>query len=215
MRISITGTGKETIYYNVPDSVGREIENILLYVEVGHASIKKIFQPHYTLSFDNLEGNSIVLTSKGPFDISDDRREFYHNIPIELIDAMRRLLDDMLTKHEGMTFKEIATRTSSNEPTGCEGLSDKCRDLAAKGEIDQVDADCMIRLYDFLSTCSRGDIEYLFDSTVFNNIAEKYLTHTLNDLISDETITEEQSKAIQERYHAMLRKMNAEQISDQ
>lgn len=69
-------------------------------------------------------------------------------------------------------------------------------------------------LYDFLGDCSTDDICTLFDSSAFNEIAKSYLRKAVSELQDEGTLTEEQAKAVRNRYALLFDEMTAKQITN-
>jgi len=67
-------------------------------------------------------------------------------------------------------------------------------------------------LLDILAGCTQEDICALFDSTAFNDIAKGYLQQACRELAAEETITEEQAKAVQRRYNVLFSEKRAKEI---
>ena len=67
-------------------------------------------------------------------------------------------------------------------------------------------------LYELLGELDDEDVCTLFDSTAFNEIARSYLRIAVRELVSEDTITEEQAKAIRNRFSLLFDKMSAEDV---
>lgn len=71
-------------------------------------------------------------------------------------------------------------------------------------EISRDEADAYIRVYEFLNNCSEKDLNILFDSGAFNNIAEKHLQTAVSELVNERIISDEQGREIQSRFHSLF-----------
>ena len=71
------------------------------------------------------------------------------------------------------------------------------------------------RIYDYLATCDQDDINTLFDSTAFNEIAKQYMRVTVRRLTDNGTIDEEQGTAIRNEYARLFEDMTAKEIMEQ
>ena len=60
------------------------------------------------------------------------------------------------------------------------------------------------RVYDFISTCDKEDVFTLFDSSVFNVIAQTYLRLAVKRLQETGTISTEAGQAIDDEYTKLL-----------
>ena len=86
------------------------------------------------------------------------------------------------------------------------------KSLVGRGVFTQEEADKKIRLYEFLDTCDDEDINELFDTTAFNEIAKGYLRKALDICISDGTIDEEQASRIRNEYRLAFEFFSASQV---
>ncbi|MBR1508436.1 MAG: hypothetical protein IJ619_10585 [Eubacterium sp.] len=91
-------------------------------------------------------------------------------------------------------------------------MADSYRKAAEEKKITQEQADKECRIFDFLATCDEDDICKLFDSSAFNEIANSYIRITVRELVSEDTITEEQAKAIRNRFRLLLDEKRAEDV---
>lgn len=71
------------------------------------------------------------------------------------------------------------------------------------------------RVYDYLATCDQDDINTLFDSTAFNEIAKQYMRVAVRRLTDNGTIDEEQGTAIRNEYARLFEDLTAKEIMEQ
>ena len=71
------------------------------------------------------------------------------------------------------------------------------------------------RVYDYLATCDQDDINELFNSTAFNEIAKQYMRVAVKRLIASGTLDEEQGRAIRNEYARLFEDMTAKEIMEQ
>lgn len=64
---------------------------------------------------------------------------------------------------------------------GYELMSQSYKKLAQEGKIPKEDAEKEIRIYDFLATCSKDDLNRMVDSSAFNDIIRGYITLAVNN----------------------------------
>ena len=66
-------------------------------------------------------------------------------------------------------------------------MADSYRKLADEGKItkEQAEKDC--KAFDFLSSCDQDDINNLFDSGAFNEIAKSYMRLAVKELIEEDS----------------------------
>lgn len=95
---------------------------------------------------------------------------------------------------------------------GYELMSNSYKKAAAEGKISKETAEKECRIFDFLATCDEDDICKLFDSSAFNEIAKSYMRITVKELVSEDTITEEQAKAIRNRFSLLFDEKRAEDV---
>ena len=86
------------------------------------------------------------------------------------------------------------------------------KSLVGRGVFTQEEADKKIRLYEFLDTCAAEDINELFDTTAFNEIAKGYLRKALDVCISDGVIDEDQASRIRKEYRSAFEFFTASQV---
>lgn len=91
-------------------------------------------------------------------------------------------------------------------------MAESCRNMADTGYINGQELRRKAELYEFLATCNDDDFCTLFDSTAFNEIAKSYLRKAVSELQDEGTITEEQSKAVRNRYALLFDEMQAKQV---
>lgn len=94
---------------------------------------------------------------------------------------------------------------------GFEVTADTYREMAAKGECSQEQADRICKAYDFLATCDQEDFCTLFNSTAFNDITKAYLRTAVDELTKEGEITAEQGKAVLRRLSLLFDEMTAQQ----
>lgn len=95
---------------------------------------------------------------------------------------------------------------------GYELMSNSYKKAAAEGKISIETAEKECRIFDFLATCDEDDICKLFDSSAFNEIAKSYMRITVRELVSEDTITEEQAKAIRNRFSLLFDEKRAKDV---
>lgn len=86
------------------------------------------------------------------------------------------------------------------------------KSLVERGVLTQEEADKKIRLYEFLESCDDEDINELFDSSAFNEIAKGYLRKALDICISDGIIDEDQASRIRNEYRLSFDFFSASQV---
>ena len=91
-------------------------------------------------------------------------------------------------------------------------MANSLRKAAEEGKIEQTQADKQARIYDFLSSCDEADINTLFDSSAFNEIAKSYLRLAVNELTAENVIDEEQARAVRNRYSLLFSEMKASEV---
>ena len=67
------------------------------------------------------------------------------------------------------------------------------------------------RIADFLASCDKADICYLFDSTAFNEIVQSYVFMGISTLVREKNLTEKQAEAIQKALKTAFDEMNSSQ----
>lgn len=92
-------------------------------------------------------------------------------------------------------------------------MADSLRKAAGEGKIEQVQADKQARVYDFLASCDEADIETLFDSSAFNDIAKSYLRLAVKELTEENVIDEEQATAVRNRYSLLFSEMQSGEVN--
>lgn len=91
-------------------------------------------------------------------------------------------------------------------------LAESYRKAAQEGKINQEEAAKHSRIYDFLASCDKEDINILFDSSAFNDISKSYLSIAVKELIAEETIEEEQGRAIRNRFSLLFSEKTASEV---
>lgn len=91
-------------------------------------------------------------------------------------------------------------------------MADCYRNAAEKGKIDKEQAEKDIRIFDFLATCDEDDFCRLFDSSAFNEIAKSYLRLAVSELISEDTIDEDQGRAVRNRFSLLFSEKKASEV---
>lgn len=91
-------------------------------------------------------------------------------------------------------------------------MADSYRKLADEGKItkEQAEKDC--KVFDFLSGCDQDDINNLFDSGAFNDIAKSYMRIAVKELIEESVIDEEQGQAIKNRFALLFSEKTAKDV---
>ena len=97
---------------------------------------------------------------------------------------------------------------------GYELMSNSYRKAAEEGKISKGTAEKECRIFDFLATCEEEDICRLFDSSAFNEIAKSYLRIALKELVAEETVTEEQAKAVKNRFSLLFDEKQAKDVCE-
>lgn len=95
---------------------------------------------------------------------------------------------------------------------GFEIMAETYRKAAAENKISQEQAAKQIRIYDFLSTCTDEDINSLFDSAAFNEIAKGYLRRAAAELVEENVIDEDQAAAIKRRFSLLFSEKKASEV---
>lgn len=91
-------------------------------------------------------------------------------------------------------------------------FADTYRKEAEKGNLSQKEAEKVARIYDFLAECDQDDIFNLFDSSAFNEIAKSYMRLAVRELVEEETIEEEQARAIRNRFSLLFDEKKAKEV---
>ena len=68
-------------------------------------------------------------------------------------------------------------------------MADSYRNAADQGDINKMEAEAKIRIYDFLATCSQDDFYFMVDSSAFNDIIRDFLRTALQNAGADEELT--------------------------
>lgn len=92
-------------------------------------------------------------------------------------------------------------------------MADSLRKAAGEGKIEQTQADKQARVYDFLASCDEADIETLFDSSAFNDIAKSYLRLAVKELTEENVIDEEQATAVRNRYSLLFSEKQSGEVN--
>ncbi len=91
-------------------------------------------------------------------------------------------------------------------------MADSYRKLATEGKITKEEAEKDCKAFDFLSSCDQDDINNLFDSGAFNDIAKSYMRIAVKELIEESAIDEEQGQAIKNRFALLFSEMTAKDV---
>lgn len=91
-------------------------------------------------------------------------------------------------------------------------MSEAYRKAAEEGKISQERAAKECRIYDFLATCDKADINILFDSSAFNEITKAYLQIAAEELTADKIINESQGQAIINRFCHIFEERSAGEV---
>lgn len=86
------------------------------------------------------------------------------------------------------------------------------KSLVGRGVFTQEEADKKIRLYEFLESCDDEDINELFDSSAFNEIAKGYLRKALDICVRDKIIDEDQANRIRNEFRLSFDFFSASQV---
>lgn len=86
------------------------------------------------------------------------------------------------------------------------------KSLVGRGVFTQEEADKKIRLYEFLESCDDEDINELFDTSAFNEIAKGYLRKALDICVRDKVIDEDQASRIRNEYRLSFDFFSASQV---
>ena len=97
---------------------------------------------------------------------------------------------------------------------GYEIMSNSYKKAAEEGKVSKETAEKECRIFDFLATCDEEDVCRLFDSSAFNEIAKSYLRIALKELVAEETITEEQAKAVKNRFRLLFDEKQAKDVCE-
>lgn len=97
---------------------------------------------------------------------------------------------------------------------GYELMAKTLRKLAEREEISKEEAEKKCKVYDFLASCDSDDIYNLFDSSAFNEIAEKYTILAVEELIDEEVIDIDQAHAIFYRLRELLDENDAREAGN-
>lgn len=91
-------------------------------------------------------------------------------------------------------------------------MAESYRKAAAEGKItkEQAEKDC--RAFDFLSSCDDDDINNLFDSGAFNEIAKSYMRLAVKELIEEGELDEEQGRAVRNRFALLFSEKQAKDV---
>ena len=91
-------------------------------------------------------------------------------------------------------------------------MADSYRKLADEGKITKEEAEKDCKAFDFLSSCDQDDINNLFDSGAFNDIAKSYMRIAVKELIEESVIDEEQGRAIRNRFALLFSEKTAKDV---
>lgn len=64
-------------------------------------------------------------------------------------------------------------------------------------------------LYEYLARCSDDDINTLYDSSAFNEIAKAYLKRSVKELVEEDVIDEEQGACVCRRFKLLHDEMSS------
>jgi len=95
---------------------------------------------------------------------------------------------------------------------GFKMMAETYRKAAAENKISQEQADKQIRINEFLSTCTDEDINLLFDTGAFNEIAKSYLRLAAAELVNEKEIDEDQAAAIKRRFAFLFSMKTASEV---
>jgi len=91
-------------------------------------------------------------------------------------------------------------------------MADSYRKLANEGKITKEEAEKDCKAFDFLSSCDQDDINNLFDSGAFNDIAKSYMRIAVKELIEESVIDEEQGQVIKNRFALLFSEKTAKDV---
>ena len=91
-------------------------------------------------------------------------------------------------------------------------MADSYRKAAAEGKITKEQAEKNCKAFDFLGSCDDEDINNLFDSGAFNEIARSYMRLAVKELIAEGTIDEEQGRAVRNRFAFLFSEKRAADV---
>ena len=91
-------------------------------------------------------------------------------------------------------------------------MAESYRKAAAEGKITKEQAEKNCKAFDFLGSCDDDDINNLFDSGAFNEIAKSYMRLAVKELIEESVIDEEQGQAIKNRFALLFSEKTAKDV---
>lgn len=91
-------------------------------------------------------------------------------------------------------------------------IADAYKKAAEDGNLTKEQAAKECKVLDFLNICDEEDICNMFNSAAFNEIAKAYLRIAVRELTEEETITEEQARAIRNRYALLFSEKTAQDV---
>lgn len=95
---------------------------------------------------------------------------------------------------------------------GYKMIAEAYRKAFESGKIQKEEAEKMVRIYEFLGSCNQDDFCTMFDSSAFNEIAKSYMRLAVKELIDEETIDEDQGRAIRNRFSLLFDEKTAKEI---
>lgn len=99
---------------------------------------------------------------------------------------------------------------------GFKMLSDNYKNFL-KDETDKriiTEMEKKVKVLDFLSTCDKKEICYLFDSSAFNDIFLAYTDKVMFDLLKEGELTDTQVSKLQNSFTRILNGISAEGVLD-
>lgn len=91
-------------------------------------------------------------------------------------------------------------------------MAESYRKAAAEGKITEEQAEKDCKAFDFLSSCDDDDINNLFDSGAFNEIAKSYMRLAVKELIEEGELDEEQGRAVRNRFALLFSEKTAKEV---
>ena len=97
---------------------------------------------------------------------------------------------------------------------GFELMAEGYRKIAAEGNMAAEEAKKKCKAFDFLASCDDEDINNLFDSSAFNEIAKNYMRRAVKELVIEGVLDDEQAKAVRNRFSLLFDEIKAKEISE-
>ena len=84
-----------------------------------------------------------------------------------------------------------------------------------EGKIPQDEATKKVKVFSFLASCDQDDIFTLFDSTAFNEVVMSYIRKAVAELVDEDTLTDEEARAVRNRVRTLFSEKTAQEISNE